>query len=191
MVDVELEGVYPVDDPNDLPIKIVDLGQGSIFVKGNIEGEAISELADVNVEEDLPRAVVSLSVWENSGDAKLLDRQVLMGSTTQLTEQGETPIHVFDPYTVRLLNMTEDALRAGVETDGYLWQVARFLGGNAVANKFLKEEDASPELQVEYQGVDRFEEPRRRQFSINGLVDLYVGNLKFNVSFAQKLKFNK
>lgn len=200
MSDIELEGVYPIDDPNNLPIRTVDLGQGIIFVKGNVDDEDIFGLADVSVEKDVSIVHVRFSVWEDSGNAERLDRQLLIGSMSPAAINPETgepiqmgkPIHVFDPYEVRVWHIGEDLLPELVEQpDGHFWQVARFFGADRIRSAFLEGVYPDPlKLKVEYQGLQRFEQPKRMQFGLSEKADLYVGNLNFDVSIPSGVPDN-
>lgn len=184
-MNVGLEGVYPIEDPKDLPIKTVDLGRAKIFVKGNIENKHIFGLADVKVEEDEPLVHIKFSVWEDSGAAKSLDRQLLMGGKTLATELEGKRVYIFDPYEINLWEISEDMLPQLVETDGYFWQVARFFGADRISDKYLLGQPSEElQLQIVFKGFQRFEEAKKFQFGLNNEADLYVGDLEFDVTIS-------
>lgn len=190
MSDIELEGIYPFEDPSNLPIKVVNLGRANIFVKGfpdiNEAMMHINGLADVNPEKERPITNIKFSVWEDSGAAHTLDRQLLIDGATLSLNPDAKHIHIFEPYEVRLWTIQEDLLPNLVKPDGYFWQVARFFGANGVKTTHLSGRDPEPsELEVSYEGIQRFEQPKRFQFGLSNKADLYVGDLKFSVSLTQ------
>lgn len=110
MNEFRLEGIYPIEDPHNLPIKTIDLGRTQIFMLGDIDLKHINDLADVQIEEERPLVHIKLSVWEDSGFANKYDRQLLLGGMTQAGEFQGKHLFVFDPYDVRLWEIDEKHL---------------------------------------------------------------------------------
>ena len=185
--DLVLVGPSPlatlIQESLDLPFKTVAVSdRGSIITEGMVDPEHINALADVKIEEDKPVVHIKFSAWRNSGGAASLDRQLFIGGST--TKCSKKQLFVFDPYDVRIWAIDDEVLQSLVSgPDGYFWQVARFFGHDRLCSRFQRNIEET-ELQINYGGLIRFDEPIRRGFGINKEADLYVGDLVFEVSLA-------
>ncbi len=184
MEEIKLDDIHPIDDPLNLPIKTISLGRANIFVRGEVDPKHIGALADVaagNGPPAPPIIRIKLSVWEDSGAAKSLDCQLLIGGVSP--EDSRRSLFVFEPYEVRFWAVGEDLLPSLTDINGVFWQVARFYGHNRLCS-ILEKDLEEQEVQIEYKGFERFEQPKKKQFGINEEADLYVGDLVFEVSLA-------
>ncbi len=183
--------VYPVDDPQNLPIKILPyLGNGDIFILGDIEPEHIRDLVDVQTqqrESGLYEAHVNLGVWEDSGYANRLDRQLLISTMGLKDELKKKSFYVFNPLNVRLYEFTEDMLEE-YATD-YFLGVARWRGINRIIfehnlspNDMQRIEKQKSKVRTHYNGLKKFPEPKKFGFGISRIADTQIGNLDYDIS---------
>lgn len=174
----------------DIPLNLN--GEAQPFVWGGISHEEISKLVLVEVEEvetGSHKVHVGFTVWEDSGSAEALERQLYVGDKKETDAEGKpisNPIYVFEPYGTWLMAISESSLNESVAEQGYLWQVARYVGVAVARNELRLTQEQLEEPRVQYRGVEELPDKIKPGFGIDNKVDTLVKHVTFEVTLIER-----